>query len=32
MEAGVIDKELTKDLSRYGLFFPPDPGATIGFL
>jgi len=32
VEAGVIYKELNKTLSRYGLFFPPDPGAsaTIG--
>lgn len=32
VEAGVIYKELNKTLSRYGIFFPPDPGAsaTIG--
>ena len=32
VEAGVVYKELNKELSRYGLFFPPDPGAaaTIG--
>jgi D-lactate dehydrogenase (cytochrome) len=32
VEAGVIYKELNRYLSRYGLFFPPDPGAaaTIG--
>jgi len=32
VEAGVVYKELNKTLSRYGLFFPPDPGAaaTIG--
>jgi len=32
VEAGVIYKELNQFLSRYGLFFPPDPGAsaTIG--
>jgi D-lactate dehydrogenase (cytochrome) len=32
VEAGVIYKELNQYLSRYGLFFPPDPGAaaTIG--
>jgi len=32
VEPGVIYKELNKTLSRYGLFFPPDPGAsaTIG--
>lgn len=32
VEAGVIYKELNQSLSRYGLFFPPDPGAsaTIG--
>jgi D-lactate dehydrogenase (cytochrome) len=32
VEAGVIYKELNKYLSRFGLFFPPDPGAsaTIG--
>jgi len=32
VEAGVIYKELNKHLSRYGIFFPPDPGAsaTIG--
>lgn len=32
VEPGVIYKELNKYLSRYGLFFPPDPGAaaTIG--
>ena len=32
VEAGVIYKELNKTLSRYGVFFPPDPGAaaTIG--
>ena len=32
VEAGVIYKALNQFLSRYGLFFPPDPGAaaTIG--
>jgi D-lactate dehydrogenase (cytochrome) len=32
VEAGVIYKELNQYLSRYALFFPPDPGAsaTIG--
>ncbi len=32
VEAGVIYKELNQSLSRYGLFFPPDPGAsaTVG--
>ncbi len=32
VEVGVIYKELNQYLSRYGLFFPPDPGAaaTIG--
>jgi D-lactate dehydrogenase (cytochrome) len=32
VEAGVVYKELNKSLGRYGLFFPPDPGAaaTIG--
>jgi D-lactate dehydrogenase (cytochrome) len=32
VEAGIIYKELNQTLSRYGLFFPPDPGAsaTIG--
>ena len=32
VEAGVIYKDLNQYLSRYGLFFPPDPGAsaTIG--
>jgi len=32
VEAGVIYKELNQTLSRHGLFFPPDPGAsaTIG--
>ena len=32
VEAGLIYKELNQYLSRYGLFFPPDPGAsaTIG--
>jgi D-lactate dehydrogenase (cytochrome) len=32
VEAGAIYKELNQYLSRYGLFFPPDPGAsaTIG--
>lgn len=28
VEAGVIYKELNQYLSRYGLFFPPDPGAS----
>ena len=28
VEAGVIYKELNQTLSRYGLFFPPDPGST----
>lgn len=32
VEAGVIYRELNQSLSRHGLFFPPDPGAsaTIG--
>jgi D-lactate dehydrogenase (cytochrome) len=32
VQAGVVYKELNKTLSRYGLFFPPDPGAaaTVG--
>ncbi len=32
VEAGVIYKELNQYLSRFGLFFPPDPGAaaTVG--
>jgi D-lactate dehydrogenase (cytochrome) len=32
VEAGAIYKELNQYLSRFGLFFPPDPGAsaTIG--
>jgi D-lactate dehydrogenase (cytochrome) len=32
VEAGVVYKELNKELVRHGLFFPPDPGAaaTIG--
>ncbi len=32
VEAGVIYKELNQHLSRFGLFFPPDPGAaaTVG--
>ena len=32
VEAGVIYKELNQYLARFGLFFPPDPGAaaTIG--
>ncbi len=32
VQAGVVFKELNKKLQRYGLFFPPDPGAsaTIG--
>ena len=32
VEAGVIYKELNEYLSRFGLFFPPDPGAaaTVG--
>jgi D-lactate dehydrogenase (cytochrome) len=32
VEAGVMHNELNQFLSRYGLFFPPDPGAsaTIG--
>ncbi|HOV89558.1 MAG TPA: FAD-binding oxidoreductase [Syntrophorhabdaceae bacterium] len=32
VQVGVVYKELNKMLSRYGLFFPPDPGAaaTIG--
>ena len=32
VEAGMIYKELNQSLSRHGLFFPPDPGAsaTIG--
>ncbi|NWF92630.1 MAG: FAD-binding oxidoreductase [Syntrophaceae bacterium] len=32
VETGIIYKELNRYLSRYGLFFPPDPGAaaTIG--
>ena len=28
VEPGVVYKELNKFLSRYGLFFPPDPGAS----
>jgi len=28
VEAGVIYKELNQHLARYGLFFPPDPGAS----
>jgi FAD/FMN-containing dehydrogenase len=28
VEAGVIYKELNQTLSRYDLFFPPDPGST----
>ena len=28
VEAGVIYKELNQHLSRFGLFFPPDPGAS----
>lgn len=32
VQPGVVFQELNKQLSRYGLFFPPDPGApaTIG--
>jgi len=32
VQAGVLFKDLNKRLARYGLFFPPDPGAsaTIG--
>jgi D-lactate dehydrogenase (cytochrome) len=32
VEAGVVYKELNQTLTRYGLFFPPDPGAaaTVG--
>jgi D-lactate dehydrogenase (cytochrome) len=32
VEAGVLYKELNQHLSRFGLFFPPDPGAsaTVG--
>ncbi len=32
VEAGVVYKELNQYLSRFGLFFPPDPGAaaTLG--
>lgn len=32
VQAGVLFKDLNKKLARYGLFFPPDPGAsaTIG--
>jgi D-lactate dehydrogenase (cytochrome) len=32
LQAGVVYKELNKEMSHYGLFFPPDPGAaaTIG--
>jgi len=32
VEAGIIYKELNQSLSRFGLFFPPDPGAaaTVG--
>jgi len=32
VQAGVVFKDLNKKLARYGLFFPPDPGAsaTIG--
>ena len=32
LQAGVVYKELNREMSRYGLFFPPDPGAaaTIG--
>jgi D-lactate dehydrogenase (cytochrome) len=32
VEAGVLYKELNQSLSRFGLFFPPDPGAsaTVG--
>jgi len=32
VEAGVVYKELNRYLSRFGLFFPPDPGtaATLG--
>ena len=32
VQAGVIYKELNTELRRYGLFFPPDPGAaaTVG--
>ncbi len=28
VEAGVIYKDLNQHLSRFGLFFPPDPGAS----
>jgi len=28
VEAGVLYKELNQHLSRFGLFFPPDPGAS----
>lgn len=28
VEPGVIYKEMNRSLSRYGLFFPPDPGAA----
>ena len=32
VQAGVTYKDMNKELSRYGLFFPPDPGAnaTVG--
>jgi len=32
VQAGVVFKDLNKKLAKYGLFFPPDPGAsaTIG--